>query len=153
VNSLDKDLDQFDQAINRLFLFLKSPSTWSSVTVKAGVNINRPGAHILRTMMLHSGSPLTITQIADILCVEAPSISREVKDLEKLGLVRRTHRESDKRTVYLEASAKGKKFNVQLNNARQAITKSALSKWSESERRTFVKLFDKYTKDVTEETK
>lgn len=151
MQSINKDLDQFDQAINQWFQFMKRPSTWSDITTKAGINLNRPGAYILRILLSHPDSQLTITKLAKILGVEAPSVSREISDMEKLGLVKRLHKDKDKRTVYLTVTAKAEKINKQLNTARQSINKSVLEKWSVSDRQTFVKLFYKYVNDVTGE--
>lgn len=149
MKSIDKDLDQFDNALSQWFLYMKRPSTWADIVSKAKIRINRPGAVILRILLLHKDSLLTITKLANILGIEAPSVSREITELEKMGLVKRTHLEQDKRTVYLSATSEGVKINKHINDARQSITQEILSRWPSAERKTFIELFSKYVNQVT----
>lgn len=149
VKNISQDIDQFDNALSQWFQFMKRPSTWTDITNKAQIKLNRPGAYILRILLLNKDSLLTVTKLANILGIEAPSVSREVTDLENMGLVKRIHLDKDKRNVYLSPTAKAEKINNLINKARQSISSSVLSRWPDRERKEFIKFFKKYVDEVT----
>lgn len=152
MKSLDHDLDSLDVATGLLFQFLKKPSTWATISAKVDNRINRTSAMIVKTIILHPSPLLTVTKLANIIGVEAPSISRMIDELEKLDLVRRVQRTQDKRTVYLEATAKAQKLNEQLNLARRSFSKAVLENWTDKDRQTFIKLYERYVSELTGES-
>jgi len=144
MEDLQTDLDQLEDALRRLFQYIKRPSTWQSLTSLAGVQIDRPSAHIIHTLVQNQKSPYKLNDLADSLGIEAPSVSRKTQELEALGLIRRLRSSSDRRSVYLEVTDEGREIEKRIRQARRNSSESVLKGWTKSERQQFVSLFDRY---------
>ena len=64
----------------------------------AGVRIDRAGAALLYMLSSHDDS-CRVTDLADLLGVDAPTVSRKVQQLEKVGLVSRQADAGDRRAT------------------------------------------------------
>jgi DNA-binding MarR family transcriptional regulator len=62
--------------------------------------------------------PLTISELAEAEQVTRPTISRVVDGLESAGLARRAANSSDKRSVYVDATGKGRRLLHQARRRR-----------------------------------
>ena len=62
--------------------------------------------------------PITLGELAGAEQVRPPTMTRIVNALEERGLVRKTRDQSDRRTVYLSATMKGKRLLVESRNRR-----------------------------------
>jgi DNA-binding MarR family transcriptional regulator len=147
MDSLQKDLDQLEEAMRQMFQYLKKPSTWVNLTNQAGVQIDRPSAGILHTLIACKSS-CKLLDLADMLGIEAPSVTRKSQELEKLGLIRRSRSLTDKRSVDLEITDKGRDIENRIIKARRDISLQVFGQWSQVERQQFVSLFEKYCRGL-----
>ena len=65
-------------------------------------------------VMLHENGLLTAKQICELTLMEKVMVSRAVKELEQRKLIKRKVNKNDKRSLFLELTAKGKKSIEQL---------------------------------------
>lgn len=151
MEDLQTDLDRLEDALRALFQHLKRPSTWQSLTTQAGVQIDRPSAGLIHTLAQHQKAPCKLNDIADMLGIEAPSVTRKAQELVRLGLVKRWQSETDRRSVYLELTEKGLEIEKRIKQARRESSEQVLKNWTKSERQQFVSLFESYTKGLSEQ--
>ena len=90
-------------------------------------------------MHLYQYGPQTISQLAAGLGVTSATASSVVSRLERLGKVRRTRSNEDRRCVFVELDPEIRKLSSQVHAARKQFIASVLSRLSAQERRTFTK--------------
>jgi len=69
-------------------------------------DISRPQTYLL--MILQERGPQTVSELADLLAVSAPSASSLLDRLEERGLVQRTRDAADRRVVHVEVTEGGR---------------------------------------------
>jgi DNA-binding MarR family transcriptional regulator len=90
----------------------------------------------------------TVNELAELIGVEAPSISRKVQELELQGLVKKVRSVTDRRAMYIQATAKAVKVDDHIKKARRSMAEKALSDWSDKDRKLLVELMDRYVEDL-----
>jgi len=133
------------------FQTVKRPAHWEHVMARAGVNVDRPGAAILRTLTLSRGSS-RLHDIAHQLGIEAPSVTRKTQELEQAGYVRRVPDPIDRRAISLHITPKGRSSSERLHAAQRELIKQAVADWPASERHHFIKLFERFSQDLAAST-
>jgi DNA-binding MarR family transcriptional regulator len=147
VQKIEADLGLIEEAMSRFFQALKRPGAWARITARAGVQIDRPSAGILHALKHQDGCRLN--DVASQLGIEAPSVTRKTQELELAGLVRRRRDPEDGRAVDLQLTARGRTVSRKLDEARRADMQDVLASWPAADRRRFVKLFDRFSQDVS----
>ena len=149
MEDIQSDLDRLEDGLRLLFQYLKRPSSWQHITAQAGVDIDRPGAAIVHTLVSCGKSPCKLNDLADMLGVEAPSVTRKTQELERLGLIRRYRSLTDRRSVYLEVTEAGNEIEKHIRAARRTMNEQVLKGWSKTERQQFASLFERYAADLS----
>lgn len=85
----------------------------------------------------------TATELADNADSDLAAMSRALKSLEKNGYIRRSEHPTDNRKAYLELSEKGLVKAQETEIIRQKIAAHAVLSMDMSERREFMRLFQK----------
>lgn len=147
MESVKNDNEIFDEALSKLFYYLKSHQTWKSITDKANVDIDRTSLTILH-IILKSKKSLRVNDIARILEIEAPSVSRKVGRLEETHLIKRIINEEDKRSAYFKVTKKAEEIDKKMRTCRQNISMSILKNWNDKDRKSLVNLFNKFVEDL-----
>ncbi|MFJ4918399.1 MarR family winged helix-turn-helix transcriptional regulator [Streptomyces sp. NPDC088725] len=84
----------------------------------AGVPIDRPGLALLR-VLVKEGVPLRVGELADRLDVRHPHVTRQVKELERQGLVERVLEARDRRVQRVVPTRQGRDTLLRLDSAMQ----------------------------------
>jgi DNA-binding MarR family transcriptional regulator len=84
--------------------------------VDAVSGLNAPRLSALSVIVF--GGPVTLGELADAEQVRPPTMTRIVHALEKQGLITKTRDESDRRTVHISATLKGRKLLIEGRNRR-----------------------------------
>lgn len=100
---------------------------------RAGVNLSRPSISILSTLRL--SGPVRMSELASRTDLEAPLISREVRELTDAGLVRRTSDPTDGRAGIVELTPKGRRTSESYRAATDEIVAETFSRWTAAELR------------------
>lgn len=86
------------------------------------------------------GGRITPSQLADILLRSRNSVTKIVEGLEKDGLVKRTHSDEDRRTVYIEVTQAGLEYIMRRLRAVTRLEDEVRSCLDDSELQTLVTL-------------
>lgn len=96
----------------------------------AGVRIDRAGGALL--YMLHGhGEPVRVTGLADLLGVDAPTVTRKIQQLEREGLVARHADPVDHRATRIALTDKGRRTLERVLKARRAWFDRLLEGWDD----------------------
>ena len=147
MTALESDLEVLERAMRMFFQTMKRPQHWATVSARSGLTIDRPSSGILHILMHSKGHACRVQDVAHLLGVEAPSVTRKTQELELSGLIRRVPDPRDKRAVDLRITPRGRMIAKRLWQAQREVMYQTLSNWDESERRTFVKLFERFSQD------
>lgn len=144
------DYAELEAAMQLLQKSTRRPQHWAHISAIAGTEIDRPGAIML--LAITRGKKKRVIDVAEILGVEPPSITRKAQELERLGLLERVPDTKDKRSVTLQATDDGQVIADKLWAAKQVFIQNVLSEWPEVDRQQFVQLFTKFANGVTQST-
>jgi DNA-binding MarR family transcriptional regulator len=109
----------------------------------AGVRLDRAGAALLHKLHAH-GSALRVTELADLLGVDAPVITRKVQRLEQDGLVVRHADPDDRRATRIELTTAGRRTLKRMLDARRAWLERLFEDWGASDLAAFASLLGRF---------
>jgi DNA-binding MarR family transcriptional regulator len=108
--------------------------------------LSRPAISILGT--LQSSGPVRLSSLARLTGLEAPLISREIKELSDEGYVVRASDPTDGRAGIVELSAKGSDAWKRFRHAADDINAETFSDWSAEDLRMLRVLLERAARDV-----
>ncbi len=88
----------------------------------AGVRLDRGGASLLHKLHLHK-EPLRVTALADLLGIDAPTVTRKVQQLERDGLVSRHPDPDDGRATRIQLTPAGRRTFERVLKARESLAR------------------------------
>lgn len=109
----------------------------------AGVRIDRAGAALLYMLHSHPGF-LRVIDLADLLGVDAPTVSRKVQQLERLGLVIRQADLEDRRATRIRLSPVGSRTLARMLKARRLWFDRLLQDWEASDLQAFATMLGRF---------
>ncbi len=116
------------------------------VAARAGVTLDRAAYPLLAR--LASGGPLRLSHLANLLGVAVPTVSRQVAQLERTGMVRRTPDPADARVAMLELTDEGRGALRQIREAWRGALAEVLESWPEEDRTQLALLLGRLTIDL-----
>ena len=138
MNAINREIIEHIESIIKTFRSKKYvPTAFSNVTSDLTIS------EILLLMMLTKSGSATVGDIAAHGDVKAPTASAMVKKLEKLGYVQKNRDCNDKRKVYVELSARGKKIMKQTRDINLGYLGMFFSMISGRERQNAMELLEK----------
>ena len=144
---LNQDIADLDTAMRSLFKIIKRPQTWTTLTERADLTIDRPSAAILHILIARP-SKCRLHDLAERIGVEAPSITRKAQQLELAGLAYREPDEKDGRASSLLITEKGRIVARKLETAQRQILEAALQDWPDADRQQFIQLFQRFSDNL-----
>jgi DNA-binding MarR family transcriptional regulator len=148
--ALSQDIADLDAAMRSLVKTMKRPQTWTVLTDRANLTIDRPSATILRILLSQPGN-CRLHDLATRIGVEAPSVTRTAQQLEQTGLAYRERDEKDGRAFTLQITEKGRIVARKLETAQRQILESALQNWPDADRQQFTNLFQRFSHDLSQQ--
>jgi DNA-binding MarR family transcriptional regulator len=140
-------IDEIEGALHSLARALKQSRLHEHLLEEARVDIDRAGMAIL--YVLHAeGTSLRLTDLAELLHVDAPAVTRKAQQLERSGLLRRAPDAEDRRASRLQLTAQGTRTINRLLAARRAWLTSLLEAWPEHEQVELARLLHQFTHDI-----
>jgi len=111
-----------------------------------GLHLHDEGPHLERAAYqalsrIASDGPVRLSALAQDLCVDLSTVSRQVATLESAGLVRRTPDLSDRRASLIEATQTGAEVFARHRDKWLAALRDLLADWTPAERQEFARLF------------
>jgi DNA-binding MarR family transcriptional regulator len=144
------DLEAIEAGLIALHKTNVQHRAWDDIQMRAGVTIDRASALLLKVVAQCDGPHCRMHDIARVLGIEAPSVTRTVQELEQAGLIKRRPDPEDKRASHVSLTKKGGQQLAKLQKARRERLSQALKQWSISERRQLAELLQRLAKDISE---
>jgi DNA-binding MarR family transcriptional regulator len=112
----------------------------------AGVKLDRAGAALLYMLRAHGDSP--VTGLAELLGVDAPTVTRKVQQLEREGLVVRHGDTEDRRVSRIRLTPLGWNTLDKVLKARHTWFARIFAGWDEAELTTFAAMLGRFASAV-----
>jgi DNA-binding MarR family transcriptional regulator len=104
-------------------------------------------SYVLLFHLVNSGA-MRSNALADLVCSDPSTISRQTASLVEHGFVERRADPDDGRAVQLAATAKGFATFRQMREERDAMLASVLADWDPADVQTLTRLLDRFTTDL-----
>lgn len=98
----------------------------------------------------NKGATPTVAEIASLLNVSVPAISRALKNLEPKQYIQRTADPSDRRIVHISLTEKGEREITENSRAIADVMDKVLSQFTDEELKTMLRLHTKFTSAVSQ---
>ena len=115
----------------------------------AGVRLDRGGASLLHKLHVHGDS--RVTALADLLGIDAPTVTRKVQQLERDGLVGRHADPDDRRATSIQLTPAGRRTLERVLKARKAWLDRLLKDWNEVDLDDFARLLGRFSDALAHE--
>jgi DNA-binding MarR family transcriptional regulator len=113
----------------------------------AGVRVDRAGAVLLNKLYVADGS-LRVTDLAEQLGVDAPTVTRKVQQLERKGMVVRQTDRDDRRATRIRLAPTGRRTILRVLRARRAWLERLFEGWDETDLTTFASLLGRFSHEL-----
>jgi DNA-binding MarR family transcriptional regulator len=114
----------------------------------AGVRIDKAGIALLFKLERHGDSPLRVTDLADLLGVDPPTVTRKVQQLERLGFVTRGADAEDGRATRIQLTRDGRDTLDRVLIAHREFLARLFEQWSEKELTTFASMLERFSQTL-----
>ena len=139
------DLRRVEHALTRIGRISLGREAARIRAERSGVHLSRPSISILSTLRV--SGPVRLRELSHRTDLEAPLISREVRDLIAAGLVRRTSDPTDGRAGIVELTPKGRRASEAYRAATDDIIAETFSGWSAAELRVLAEQLERVVLD------
>lgn len=109
----------------------------------AGVRIDRAGGALLY-MLQGQGESVRVTSLADLLSVDAPTVTRKIQQLEREGLVGRHADPEDHRATRIALTEKGRRTLDRVLKARRTWFDRLLEGWDDEDLEAFASMLQRF---------
>ncbi|RDI64249.1 MarR family winged helix-turn-helix transcriptional regulator [Nocardia pseudobrasiliensis] len=137
---------ELERSITRIAHLLTRARRHGRTITAAGVNVDRANVPLLR-LLADSPEPLRLGELATLLDVEAPHVTRQVQRLERTGMVARVSDPDDRRAQRVRLTPVGyQTVDAICTVIRQSI-RDALSDWTPEDLRLLAALNNRMVDD------
>jgi DNA-binding MarR family transcriptional regulator len=142
-----ESLEMIERSMARIGRVGSSVAAARRRAVTAGVDVSSPGMGVLGALV-RSG-PQRVSAIAAATGLLGSHVSRELRGLERQGLVARTADRADGRAVVVSVTPAGRTAYRRLKESSVAAADTALAGWRADELATLARLLDRMADDFT----
>ncbi|GAA4350710.1 MarR family winged helix-turn-helix transcriptional regulator [Angustibacter luteus] len=103
---------------------------------------------VLLFHLVKHGEPMRSSSLADVVCADPSTISRQTASLVDAGLVERRPDPDDGRAVQLVATEKGHALFSEMRDERDDLITSVLVDWQADDVRQLAALLDRFSTDL-----
>lgn len=112
-----------------------------------GVTVN---PSLFRVLSELGDNAIRLTQLAELVGVSQPTMSLNVQELQRNGLITRSQDESDSRSSVIRLSDKGRQVRGMVEDLRESVFGQVFVGWSEEEVRTLADLLVRLRDEIAE---
>jgi DNA-binding MarR family transcriptional regulator len=134
--------------ISQLSNVLNRGQVFERAVAAAGIAVDRPALSVLITLRM-AGRPLRVGEIATQMQVVGPHVTRQVNELERLGLVRRVTDPADSRARLVEMAPEGGAAIERYMGEVFGWFTTAMAGWSAQDRDDLGRLLGRMVDDLT----
>jgi DNA-binding MarR family transcriptional regulator len=146
----DRPVERIQAGLQTVARAIAQVKLHERLLLSAGVRLDRAGSHLLYKLHL-KGSSMRVTELAELLQVDAPTVTRKIQQLERDGLVGRHADPDDRRATQIELTPAGKRTIERVNKARRAWLETLLADWDTKELDSFAELLGRFTDSLSHE--
>jgi DNA-binding MarR family transcriptional regulator len=143
-----RDLEAIEAGLLALHKTNFQHRAWDDIQARAGISMDRASALLLKVVAQCDKTPCRMQDIAKLLGIEAPSVTRTVQELEHAGLVMRQTDPDDKRASRISLTKAGQQQLAKLQKARRERLTEALQGWTKTERQQMGALLQRLAQDI-----
>src|SRR3954468_11609397 len=93
--------------------------------------------------------PVRLSTLAQVLCLDISTVSRQVPTLERYGWVERQRDPEDNRAQLLDLTEAGRRVLEDVRRSRVDVLRRLLPDWSDADLKAFAKQLHRFNDDVT----
>ena len=123
-----QEIDRLETAVSQMAHLLSRTRRHDEIRLSSGVELDRAAIVVLRTIDEHG--PLRPAEVAELLLVDRPHITRQIQVLDHDGLVRVSKDPRDARARVVEITPAGRIAAQQLRDASRDAVARALGDWN-----------------------
>src|ERR1017187_7010247 len=114
----------------------------------AGVRIDKAGIALLFKLQRHGDSALRGTDLAELLGVDPPTVTRKVQQLERLGFVLREADAEDGRATRIQLTQAGRDTLERVLSAHREFLARVFDDWADQDLKTFASLLERFSETI-----
>jgi DNA-binding MarR family transcriptional regulator len=125
-------IDRFDEALQTVARSITQVRVHERLLRLAGVRLDRAGVTLLFKLSAR-GESLRVTDLAETLGVDTPTVTRKVQQLERDGMVVRQSDPEDRRASRIRLTPAGRRTIERVRRARRAWLDRLLQGWDDDD--------------------
>jgi DNA-binding MarR family transcriptional regulator len=142
-----RPIDRFDEALQTVARSITQVRLHERLLRLAGVRLDRAGATLLFKLSA-KGDALRITDLAELLGVDAPTVTRKVQQLERDGMVVRHTDPDDGRASRIGLTPAGRRAIERVRRARRSWLEQLLEDWHDDDLSALADLLGRFAEDL-----
>ncbi len=142
-----RHVDRFDEALQTVARSITQVRLHERLLRLAGVRLDRAGATLLFKLAA-KGDSLRVTDLAEILGVDTPTVTRKVQQLEREGMVVRQTDPDDRRASRIRLTPAGSRTIERVRRARRVWLEQILQGWDDDDLSALADLLSCFAQDL-----
>jgi len=143
-------VDRFEEALQIVARSVTQVRLHERLLRSAGVRLDRAGVALLHKLSA-GGDSLRITDLAELLGVDAPTVTRKVQQLERENMVIRQTDPDDRRASRIGLTPTGRRTLERVRRARRAWLDHLVEGWEDDDLSTLATLLGRFAKDLEQD--
>jgi DNA-binding MarR family transcriptional regulator len=140
-------VDRFDVVLQTVARSITQVRLHERLLRSAGVRLDRAGATLLFKLSAQ-GDALRVTDLAEILGVDTPTVTRKVQQLEREGMVIRQTDPDDGRASRIRLTPAGRRTIERVRRARRTWLERLLQEWGDDDLSALADLLGRFAADL-----
>ena len=140
-------IDRFDEALQTVARSITQVRVHERLLRLAGVRLDRAGATLLFKLSA-KGESLRVTDLAEMLGVDTPTVTRKVQQLERDGMVVRQSDPDDRRASRIGLTPAGRRTIERVRRARRAWLDRLLQGWDDDDLSDLADLLSRFAENL-----
>jgi DNA-binding MarR family transcriptional regulator len=140
-------VDRFDEVLQTVARSITQVRLHERLLRLSGVRLDRSGATLLFKLAAR-GDALRVTDLAEILGVDTPTVTRKVQQLERDGMVVRQSDPDDGRASRIRLSPVGRRTIERVRRARRTWLEALLQEWDDDDLSALTDLLSRFAADL-----
>ena len=142
-----RHVERFDEALQTVARSITQVRLHERILRLAGVRLDRAGAALLFKLSAQ-GNSLRVTNLAEMLGVDTPTVTRKVQQLERDGMVVRQTDPEDRRASRIRLTPAGRRTIERVRRARRIWLEQLLQGWGDDDLSTLADLLSSFAENL-----
>ena len=144
-------IDQLQVGLQSITQALTRAKMHERLLREADLRIDRSAIIILFKLHHRGGDAMRVSDIATLVGVDTPAVTRKVQQLEQHGFVARLADPTDRRAVLISLTDEGRGVVDRILRVHRAMLARLVAEWGEKELATFASLLTRFSQALTTE--